>query len=49
MGDDKLQREGGNALMNSVSHAVRPGILKMIGAGCICVAVAIVKIVVSPY
>eukprot|EP01041_Mallomonas_annulata_P002268 gene2268-4416_t len=27
MGDDRLQREGGNAIWNSVSHAVTPGLV----------------------
>ena len=28
MGDDRLQREGGHALINSISHAVRPTFLR---------------------
>jgi hypothetical protein len=32
MGDDRLQREGGNALINSVSHAVRPTLLRYLVA-----------------
>jgi hypothetical protein len=28
MGDDQLQREGGDALWNSVRHALKPGVVR---------------------
>jgi len=30
MGDDKIQREGGDAIWNSISHALRPGLKKYV-------------------
>ena len=30
MGDDTLQKEGGDALWNSVSHALKPGAIRCI-------------------
>lgn len=30
MGDDKLQREGGDALWNSVRHALKPGFIRYV-------------------
>lgn len=49
MGDDRLQREGGHALINSISHAVRPTFLRMLGVGLVITAVGLVKIVLSPF
>ena len=49
MGDDAVHREGGEALMKTVSHAVRPTLLRCIGIGCVAAAVAIVKIILSPF
>ena len=49
MGDDRLQREGGNALINSVSHAVRPTLLRCIGVGLVGVSLALLKVVLSPF
>jgi hypothetical protein len=28
MGDDLLQKEGGNALINTVYHALKPGMIR---------------------
>lgn len=28
MGDDMLQKEGGDALLNSVKHALKPGFIR---------------------
>jgi hypothetical protein len=28
VGDDKIQREGGDALWNSITHALRPGLVR---------------------
>ena len=49
MGDDRLQREGGNALINSVSHAIRPTLLRCLGLALVGVSVALVKVVLSPF
>ena len=38
MGDDHLQREGGNAILNSLSHAVKPGVIRWVELLPSCVA-----------
>lgn len=30
VGDDKIQREGGDALWNSITHALRPGLVRLV-------------------
>ena len=49
MGDDRLQREGGTALLNTVSHAVTPSMLRCVGVGLVGISAAIVRVVLSPY
>ena len=49
VGDDMLQREGGNALWNSITHAVRPGVLRVIGFSLLCSSIAVFRIALSPY
>lgn len=49
MGDDKIQREGGDALWNSVSHALRPGLNRFAGVAVIAVSLAVAQLLLSPY
>ncbi len=49
MRDAQLQKEGGDALMNSLTHALKPGVVKITGMSLICVSVAVFKLMLSPY
>ena len=67
MGDDTIQREGGDALLNTgiinintyhilsssssllVSHALKPGIIRIAGVALVAASVAFAKILLSPY
>jgi len=49
MQDDKLQREGGNAIWNSVYHALAPGALRIVGFGVVCASVGLAGLMFSPY
>ncbi len=49
MGDDAIQREGGDALWNSVTHALTPGIRRIGGIGLLAVSIGLVKLFLSPY
>ena len=49
VGDDRLQSKGGQALINSVSHAVRPSLYRVLGLGLCCFSAAALKVVLSPF
>eukprot|EP01035_Chromulina_nebulosa_P018409 gene18409-24112_t len=49
MGDDKVQREGGDAIWNSISHALSPGLRRFAGVGLIAVSLAIIQVFLSPF
>eukprot|EP01038_Epipyxis_sp_PR26KG_P013772 gene13772-18471_t len=49
MGDDMLQKEGGNALWNTVSHALKPGLIRITGFGLVCVSIVVIKVLLSPF
>ena len=49
VGDDQIQREGGDALWNSIIHALRPGMAKLGGATLICASVMLGQLFISPY
>lgn len=49
VGDSALQRESGAALYNSITHALTPGTIKMVGLGLIAVSVAFIEVMISGY
>mmetsp|Transcript_4810 Transcript_4810/g.4968 ORF Transcript_4810/g.4968 Transcript_4810/m.4968 type:complete len:448 (-) Transcript_4810:11-1354(-) len=49
MGDDTLQREGGDAIWNSVTHAVKPWIIRIAGVTLVCASLVIGKAFLSPF
>lgn len=49
MGDELIQREGGDALWNSVKHALKPGMRGFIGLGVVAVSVGLIKVMLSPF
>mmetsp|Transcript_6377 Transcript_6377/g.10450 ORF Transcript_6377/g.10450 Transcript_6377/m.10450 type:complete len:425 (-) Transcript_6377:1507-2781(-) len=49
MGDDSLQREGGNALWNSIYHAIVPGAVRITGFSLICLSLGLGGLMLSPY
>lgn len=49
MDDDMLQREGGDALMKSVTYALKPGIRTIVGVFIISSSVALAKLMFSPF
>jgi len=49
VGDTTLQRESGAALYNSITHALTPGTIKMVGAGVIALSVAFIEVMLSGY
>lgn len=49
MADAKIQKEGGDAIWNSVTHALKPGVLRVAGFGLLCASIALVRIIISPF
>mmetsp|Transcript_8771 Transcript_8771/g.14587 ORF Transcript_8771/g.14587 Transcript_8771/m.14587 type:complete len:415 (-) Transcript_8771:175-1419(-) len=49
MGDDVLQKEGGNALWKSISYALKPGLIRVTGATLVVASVTLAKVMLSPY
>ena len=49
MGDELIQREGGDAIWNSVKHALKPGIIRIAGLTLVCVSVGLVRVMLSPF
>lgn len=49
MGDEMLQREGGNAIWKSVKHAVQPGFVRIAGFSLMVSSFAVIKIILSPF
>ncbi|CAK9252598.1 unnamed protein product [Sphagnum jensenii] len=49
VGDAGLQREGGHALWNSVVHALRPGVSRLLGVGLMLVSIGLMRVLLSPF
>ncbi len=49
MGDEMLQREGGNAIWKSVKHAMQPGFIRIAGFSLMVSSFAVIKIILSPF
>jgi len=49
LGDDNLQREGGHAIWNSVSHALKPGVQRVTGFWLVVVCVGVARVLLSPF
>lgn len=49
MGDELIQREGGDALWNSIKHALRPGVRGFVGLGVVAVSIGLIKVMLSPF
>jgi hypothetical protein len=49
MGDDSLQKEGGNAIWRSMHYAMQPGIIRMTGLALIGVSIAACRLFLSPF
>lgn len=49
MGDDMLQREGGDALFKSVAHALKPGVIRVAGVAIVAISFAVIKLLSSPF
>lgn len=49
MGDELIQREGGDAIWNSVKHALKPGIIRIAGISIVCLSLGLVKVMLSPF
>lgn len=49
MGDDMLQKEGGDALWKSVSHALKPGLTRIVGCALIAASIGVAKVLLSPF
>mmetsp|Transcript_28275 Transcript_28275/g.28563 ORF Transcript_28275/g.28563 Transcript_28275/m.28563 type:complete len:354 (+) Transcript_28275:155-1216(+) len=49
VGDDRLQREGGQAIFKSVSHAVMPSLLRVTGIAIISASIAVLHVMLSPF
>lgn len=49
MGDDSLQREGGHALVNTITHAIKPGITRVVGLGLMAGSIGLMQIIFSRY
>jgi len=49
VGDDRLQREGGNALWNTVAHAVQPSMYRVAGFTLTCASALVLQCIFSPY
>jgi hypothetical protein len=49
MSDATLQREGGDALISSVTQALKPGMIRIAGVGLVCFSIAFAKVLLSPF
>jgi hypothetical protein len=49
MGDELIQREGGDAIWNSVKHALKPGVIRIAGLGVVCLSLGLVRVMLSPF
>lgn len=49
MGDELIQREGGDAIWNSVRHALKPGIIRIAGLSIVCFSLGLIKVMLSPF
>jgi hypothetical protein len=49
MRDAALQREGGDALWNSVTHALKPGMIRLAGFSIVVASIGLASIVLRPY
>jgi len=49
VGDDRLQREGGNALWNTVTHAVKPSFYRVLGGLLAGTSVIVLQCLFSPF
>ena len=47
--DDRLQREGGDALWNTIAHAVKPSAYRVVGLGILSISTLLLKCIISPF
>lgn len=49
VGDDRLQREGGHALWNTVTHAIQPSVFRVVGFSLTCASALVLQCIFSPF
>lgn len=49
VGDDMIQRESGDALLNTALHALKPGSIRIVGATIVVLSIGLARIILSPF
>lgn len=49
MGDDRLQKEGGDAIWKSLHYALQPGVIRLTGIGLIALSIGAFRLFISPF